>query len=166
MENKFCISVKNLEETEQLASVFAKIYENSGGLICLYGDIGSGKTTFVKYMANFLEVKEKVTSPSFVILNEYHSGKISIYHFDLYRLEREGLETVLDELHEYTENKNALAIIEWAEFSSGDLPQDRLEVEIKYIDDTEREFIIKSFGKNSQALSEQIKQKYYTDLNK
>ncbi len=158
MENTLEINIKNLEETEKLAGIIAKIVENTGGLICLYGDIGSGKTTFVKYLAKFLDVKEKVTSPSFVILNEYHSGKISIYHFDLYRLEKGGIETVLDELHEYTENENALAIIEWAEFSSGDLPEERLEIEIKYIDENQREFLLKAFGNKSKILLEKIKE--------
>lgn len=140
------INVKNLEDTDRLAEKFAEIILNTGGLICLYGDIGAGKTTFVKYLARHLGIQEKVTSPSFVILNEYHSGQIDLYHFDLYRLEREGLKSVLDELHEYTENEKAVTLIEWAEFSSGDLPPERLEIQIKYLSETEREFIITPFG--------------------
>ena len=146
------IKVKNLEETDALAGKLAKITAQTGGLICLFGDIGAGKTTFVKYMAKYLGIKEKVTSPSFVILNEYHSGEISLYHFDLYRLEREGLETILDELHEYTENEKALAIIEWAEFSSDDLPPERLEIQIKYTGETEREFLFTSFGEKYEEI--------------
>jgi tRNA threonylcarbamoyladenosine biosynthesis protein TsaE len=146
MNNSKKIIINDIEETDKFAEKLSRIVEKTGGLICLYGDIGAGKTTFVKHLAKYLEIQEKVTSPSFVILNEYHSGKISLYHFDLYRLEREGLETILDELHEYTENEKALAIIEWAEFSSGDLPPERLEIEIKYLSETGREFILKSFG--------------------
>lgn len=144
--NLFKININNLADTEKLAERIADIFADTGGLICLYGNIGAGKTTLVKYIAKYLNIQEKVTSPSFVILNEYHSGKTSLYHFDLYRLEREGLETILDELHEYTENEKALAIIEWAEFSSGDLPENRLEIEIKYIDDDKRKLIFKVFG--------------------
>jgi len=160
MNNTFNIHIKNIDDTDKFAQNVAKIVSEKGGLICLYGDIGAGKTTFVKYLAKYLDIKEKVTSPSFVILNEYHSGKISLYHFDLYRLEREGLESILDELHEYTENEKALAIIEWAEFSSGDLPENRLEIEIKYIDENQRKFFIKAFGDKNIIILEQIKEVY------
>jgi len=160
MNDTFNIHIKNIDDTDKFAQNIAEIIIETGGLICLYGDIGAGKTTFVKHLAKYLDIKEKVTSPSFVILNEYHSGKISLYHFDLYRLEREGLESILDELHEYTENGKALAIIEWAEFSSGDLPENRLEIEIKYIDENQREFFIKVFGDKNIKILEQIKEFY------
>jgi tRNA threonylcarbamoyladenosine biosynthesis protein TsaE len=160
MNNTLNINIKNIDDTDKFAQNIAKIIAGTGGLICLYGDIGAGKTTFVKHLAKYLDIKEKVTSPSFVILNEYHSGKISLYHFDLYRLEREGLESILDELHEYTENEKALAIIEWAEFSSGDLPENRLEIEIKYIDENQRELFIKAFGDKNIKILEQIKEVY------
>ena len=75
-------------------------------------------------------------------------------------MEREGLESILDELHEYTENDKALAIIEWAEFSSGDLPEKRLEIEIKYIDEEKRAFLIKAFGDMNIKILEQIKEFY------
>ncbi|OGI03750.1 MAG: tRNA (adenosine(37)-N6)-threonylcarbamoyltransferase complex ATPase subunit type 1 TsaE [Candidatus Melainabacteria bacterium GWF2_32_7] len=160
MNNTFNIHIKNLNDTDKFAQNIAEIIAKTSGLICLYGDIGAGKTTFVKHLAKYLEIKEKVTSPSFVILNEYHSGKISLYHFDLYRLEREGLESILDELHEYTEDKNALAVIEWAEFSSGDLPKNRLEIEIKSLNENRREFFLKAFGDKNIKILEQIKEFY------
>ncbi|EKE02582.1 MAG: ATP-binding protein [uncultured bacterium] len=159
MENLFKIQAKNLNETDKIGVAIAGAIQNQGGLICLYGDIGSGKTTLVKSIAKSLGVQEKVTSPSFVILNEYHTGKISLYHFDLYRLEKEGIQTILDELREYTEAQKAVAIIEWAEFSSGELPEDRLEIQIKYIEETEREFTFKSFGDRSKNILEKIQQK-------
>ena len=160
MPNIFNIHIQNIEDTDKFAQNIAEIFADTGGLICLYGDIGAGKTTLIKHLAKYLGIKEKVTSPSFVILNEYHSGKISLYHFDLYRLEREGLETVLDELHEYTENEKALAVIEWAEFSSGDLPEDRLEIEIKYIDENQREFRLKAFGDKNIKFLQKITDVY------
>ena len=95
---------KTLDDTKELAEKFAKLITN-GCFISLYGEIGAGKTAFVKLVADALEVKEKVTSPSFVILNEYHSGRLPVYHFDLYRLENEGVKTILDELREYSEGK-------------------------------------------------------------
>lgn len=85
---------QTLDDTKELAEQFAKLIQN-GCFISLYGEIGAGKTAFVKLVADALEVKEKVTSPSFVILNEYHTGSIPIYHFDLYRLEMKELKQLL-----------------------------------------------------------------------
>ena len=84
---------KTLNDTKELATRFANLITD-GCFINLYGEIGAGKTAFVKLVADALGVKEKVTSPSFVILNEYHSGKLPVYHFDLYRLENEGVKTI------------------------------------------------------------------------
>lgn len=148
---------KNLTETENIAKSIANAVKNNGCLICLYGDIGAGKTALTKLIAKHLEIKEKVTSPSFVILNEYHSGLIDLYHFDLYRLEEEGVASILDEIREYTESKDALALVEWAEFSSDELPDDRIEITIKYIDETEREFEFNAFGDYCKKILEEIK---------
>ena len=156
MEKKFGFIAKNLADTEKFAEILSQLIDSSGVLICLYGDIGSGKTTFVKYLAWFLGIKQKVTSPSFVILNEYHSNKINLYHFDLYRLEQEGVDTIIDELSEYTEKENAVTVIEWAEFSSDSLPAERLDIEIKYVDETKREFLIKGFGTKNINIVENL----------
>lgn len=139
MKKVFTFTAKNLEDTNLLASKFAKQFEGTGAFVCLYGDIGAGKTAFTKQVAKYLDVKEKVTSPSFVIINEYLSGKLPVYHFDLYRLEQEGVHTIIDELTEYSRD-GVLTMVEWAEFSDVDLPFDRVEIRISYIDETERVF--------------------------
>ncbi|MDD3150782.1 MAG: tRNA (adenosine(37)-N6)-threonylcarbamoyltransferase complex ATPase subunit type 1 TsaE [Candidatus Gastranaerophilales bacterium] len=150
------VKVNNLEETEKLASTIADKIKDCGGLFCLYGDVGAGKTAFTKFVAKFLNIQEKVTSPSFVILNEYHSGDVHFYHFDLYRLEKEGVNSIIDELKEYTENENSAVFIEWAEFSDNQLPDDRMEVRINYIDENKREFIFTSFGQKYEKLLESL----------
>ena len=81
MENTFETICKTLEETKVLAEKFAQVAKKNGAFVSLYGEIGAGKTAFVKLVADSLGVKERVTSPSFVILNEYHSAQIPIYHF-------------------------------------------------------------------------------------
>ena len=158
MNSSFKIRSNSLEQTDQIAKYIAEAVCDSGALLCLYGDIGAGKTTLTKSIAKYLEIQEKVTSPSFVILNEYHSGKIPLYHFDLYRLEEEGVKTILDEIREYTENDNALAIVEWAQFDSGELPDDRLELNIEYIGDFERDLNFTAYGSKSSKILEEIKQ--------
>ena len=91
---------KSLDDTKKLAYKFAKLVENDGCFVNLFGEIGAGKTAFVKLVAEALGIKEKVTSPSFVILNEYYSASIPVYHFDLYRLEHARIKTITDELRE------------------------------------------------------------------
>lgn len=146
MNNTFSILSNNLDGTKNIAQKLSAFLKRNGGLICLYGDIGAGKTALTSLCAKILGVKEHVTSPSFVILNEYHSGEIDIYHFDLYRLENEGLKSILDELRTYSEDKKSLTFVEWAEFSDGELDVDRLEISIKYIGETQREFTFLNLG--------------------
>ena len=146
---------KNLADTEKLAEKFGKIVSKKGCFVCLFGDIGAGKTAFVKLAAKHLGVTQKVTSPSFVILNEYHSGIIPIFHFDLYRLENEGVKTIIDELNEYSKD-GYLTFAEWAEFSQGEIPFDRIEISIEYIDETVRKFSFKAFGEKSEKYLEEL----------
>ncbi|MBO7672967.1 tRNA (adenosine(37)-N6)-threonylcarbamoyltransferase complex ATPase subunit type 1 TsaE [bacterium] len=135
---KYIRVCKTLEDTAKLAQDFAKLTPN-GCFVNLYGEIGAGKTAFVKLVADALEVKERVTSPSFVILNEYHSGKLPVYHFDLYRLENEGVKTISDELREYSEGKN-LTFVEWAEFSQNEIPFRHIDIKVTYDDDDARTY--------------------------
>lgn len=146
----FSVICKTLNDTENLAKRFSLVVKN-GAFVCLLGDVGAGKTAFTKFLCKHLGVKEKVTSPSFVILNEYKSGILPIYHFDLYRLENEGVSTIINELDEYSEGK-MLTLVEWAEFSQNSLPFDRIEININYIDDTVREFVFSSFGEKSDVI--------------
>lgn len=146
MDTTFSIVSNNINDTKIIAEKLSKFLAANGGLVCMYGDIGAGKTALTSMCAKFLGVKENVTSPSFVILNEYHSGEIDIYHFDLYRLENEGLKSIIDELRTYSEDKKSLTFVEWAEFSDGELEADRLEISIKYLGDTQRELFFKNIG--------------------
>ena len=84
--NEYKFIANNINDTKMLAQKFAKFIK-TGICVCLYGDIGAGKTAFCREIAKSLGVKEQITSPSFVILNEYKTGIVPIYHFDLYRLE-------------------------------------------------------------------------------
>ena len=149
------VKCKTLDDTKNLAQKFAKLIED-GSFVSLYGEIGAGKTAFVKLVADALNVKEKVTSPSFVILNEYHSGKLPVYHFDLYRLENEGVSTILDELHEYSEGRQ-LTFVEWAEFSQDEIPFDHLKINVTYSDDESRIYEFEGIGAKSKEIEEGIK---------
>lgn len=156
MEKIFSTTVNNLAQTEKLAQKFASLVKNDGAFVCLYGDIGAGKTAFSRLCAKHLDVKEKVTSPSFVIINEYHSGALPVYHFDLYRLENEGVRTIIDELTEYSK-KGVLTLVEWAEFSDVELPFDRIEIKIGYVEDTVRTFDFYAVGEDNKKILEALK---------
>ncbi len=138
----------NIKETEILARKFANIIKDTGAFVCLYGEVGAGKTAFTKFVCQYLNVREKVTSPSFVILNEYKTGIIPVYHFDLYRLENEGINTIINELEEYSEGK-ILTLVEWAEFSQNAIPFDRIDINIEYIDENKRTFTFTAIGDKS-----------------
>lgn len=156
MEKIFTFISKNLDDTDIIASKFSKVILKEGAFVCLYGDIGAGKTAFTKLVAKHLDVKEKVTSPSFVIINEYLSGKMPVYHFDLYRLEKEGVRTIVDELMEYS-RPNVLTMVEWAEFSDIELPLDRIEIKIEYVDETVRNFDFYAVGDKYKKILEEMK---------
>lgn len=156
METYFEKICKTLDETKDLAEKFAQLVVENGSFVSLYGEIGAGKTAFVKLVADSLGVKERVTSPSFVILNEYHSAQIPIYHFDLYRLENEGVKTILDELREYSEGK-ILTFVEWAEFSQDEIPFNHLQINVTYEEDDARKYSFKAFGEKNVALVEGLK---------
>ena len=153
--SKTCYSI---EDTGALAKNFANITKQNGCFVNLFGDIGAGKTAFVRLVAEALDIKEKVTSPSFTILNEYHTGEIPIYHFDLYRLENVGIKTITDELREYSEGR-CLTFVEWAEFSQGEVPFDRIEINVTYDDDDNRNYTFTAVGDSKEELIEELMQR-------
>ena len=154
--NKFEVICKTLEDTKNLAQKFAKIIEQEGCFINLYGEIGAGKTAFVKLVAQAIGVSEKVTSPSFVILNEYHSANIPVYHFDLYRLESEGVKTIVDELREYSEGRQ-ITFVEWAEFSQNEVPFNHIKINVTYDDNDWRKYSFEAVGDNCNNILERLK---------
>ena len=156
MTNKYEKICKTLDDTKELAQKFAHIIENDGCFINLYGEIGAGKTAFVKEVASAIGITEKVTSPSFVILNEYHSAKIPVYHFDLYRLENEGIKTIFDELQEYSEGKQ-ITFVEWAEFSQNQVPFEHIKINVTYDDNDYRKYSFEGFGDKCKGIIEQLR---------
>lgn len=147
------IKCKTLDDTKLVAQKFAQLVQDKGCFVNLYGEIGAGKTAFVRLTAEMLGVREKVTSPSFVILNEYHSAKLPVYHFDLYRLENVGISSITEELREYSEGKK-ITFVEWAEFSQGELPFERIEINVTYDDDDSRNYEFISVGNQNDYVIE------------
>ena len=154
----FSVICHSLKDTSLLAKNFAKLLDD-GCFVNLFGEIGAGKTAFVKLVAEQMGIKEHVTSPSFVILNEYHTGKIPVYHFDLYRLENVGIKTICDELREYSEGR-VLTFVEWAEFSQNEIPFNRIEINVTYEAEEARKYLFTSYGAKEDKIIEELQKSY------
>lgn len=112
-------------------------------VICLNGELGSGKTVFVKGFANALGINETITSPTFTIVKEYEEGELPLYHMDVYRLEN-GQDNI--GISDYF-TKGGVTIIEWSDLIETELPEERLEINFKLIDENTRLLIFKPYGK-------------------
>ncbi len=134
--------IKNLKETKMLAKKFAKLLIG-GETVLLNGDLGAGKTTFIKYVLQELGVKENITSPTFTIMHEYKTKKFDIYHFDMYRLSN-SKEAIAFGIEEYLfqDSSRKLIFIEWAENISDIINDQCIKINIKFIDENKREFEI------------------------
>ena len=101
-----------------------------GDVLGLIGDLGTGKTTLTKYIAEGLGVTETITSPTFTIVNEYHSGRLPMFHFDAYRLEAAGDAFEIG-MEEYFD-RGGVCIIEWADMIAEVLPDDTKLIFMEY----------------------------------
>jgi len=111
-----------------------------GDVVCLYGDLGAGKTTMVKGIASALGISERdITSASFMIVAEHDAG-VPFYHIDLYRLTPEQVPDM--GLHEYL-GPDGISVIEWAERAEGELPDDSIRVSLYHKSEDLREIEIK-----------------------
>lgn len=133
------------EETKALALKFSNALK-SQDVILLHGNLGAGKTTFVKGLAEGLNIKETVKSPTFNIVKCYFSGRIPFFHIDAYRLEDSRYDIGLDE---YIEG-DGICAIEWAKFIDYLLPEECIEITIEGEGDSSRKIEIK--GNEEQIL--------------
>ena len=140
MSKDECI-IRGLKQLEEFAKVFAKILK-PGDIVYLKGDLGTGKTTFVKNVCRALGVKDDIASPTFTIMREYRVKKHNIYHFDMYRIGS------YDELGEFGfedyiyNNKNDIVFIEWPDILEENVDVEHILIEIDRIDEDARKYTI------------------------
>ena len=122
------------EETESAGEALAKTLQ-SGTVVALYGDLGAGKTAFVRGMARGLGSKDRVTSPTFTIVNEY-SGNLELFHFDMYRLK--SSDELFDIGWEDYLARGGVCVVEWSENVVDAFDGTEIKVTIEKLSDTDR----------------------------
>jgi len=130
------VFTKSARETQKLGEKLAADL-SGGGIICLYGELGSGKTTFIQGLARGLGIKKRVLSPTFIMMRQYGN----FFHVDLYRIEDEKDIEGLG-LSEIWSDPGNLIAIEWPEKIEKILPKKRIEIRFEYTNENERKIII------------------------
>ena len=148
---EYKITTRDERETIQIAqNLESEKFENM--IICLDGDLGSGKTIFTKGFAQALGIEENITSPTFNIIKEYLNGEMPLYHMDVYRLDGKidgvGIEDYF--------KKNGVVIIEWADTIQSYLPEERLDIKFKVIDENTRLLVFKPRGQKYEEVCEAV----------
>ena len=149
MDNVYKITTNSDAETIELAeNLESEKFPNM--VICLNGDLGSGKTVFTKGFAGAMAIDE-ITSPTFNIIKEY-VGELPLYHMDVYRTNGDVESLGLEEYF----NKNGVTIIEWAEMIEDHLPKERLDINFKIVGENKRVLVIVPHGEKYQSICEAV----------
>ena len=142
---------RSIDDTMELAENIES-EKFPGMVICLDGELGSGKTVFVKGFAKSLGISETITSPTFNLINEYESGEMPLYHMDVYRLEGKCETIGFDDYFK----KEGICIIEWSDMICDCLPEERLQIDFKLIDENTRVLVLKPYGQKYIDLVESV----------
>ena len=145
------ITSRSEDDTRELAENIES-EKFPGMVICLNGELGSGKTLFVKAFAKALGIEDEVTSPTFNIIKEYLDGEMELYHMDVYRAE-DNYESI--GIEDYF-NRDGVTIIEWADLISDILPEERLDIKFKVVDENKRLLVLTPHGKQYEELCEAV----------
>lgn len=137
-------------ETKDVAFKLAELLE-CGDVITLEGDLGAGKTTFTKGLATGLGIESNVSSPTFTIVKEY-DGRLPLYHMDVYRLEHSDEDIGFMEYF----HGDGVSVVEWAQFIEDYLPDERLEIKIKYEENDTRKLIFQAIGNKYENKLKQL----------
>jgi tRNA threonylcarbamoyladenosine biosynthesis protein TsaE len=148
----FIYTSNSERDTERLGTALASALP-PGTVVALSGPLGAGKTRLVQAVATALGVPPgRVTSPTFVLVNEYTGGRLPVYHFDTYRLKDD--DDFLNLGPEEYFDSGGITYIEWADRVTSLLPPDRLEITIEVTSETERRITLRGTSAESEALVE------------
>lgn len=123
------VTIQNEQETKAFGLALGEKLKK-GDIVALIGNLGTGKTTLSKYIAQGLGVKEMVTSPTFTIIQEYESGRLPLYHFDVYRINE--IEEMYELGYETYFFGEGVSVVEWADQIQELIPEDAMVITIEY----------------------------------
>jgi tRNA threonylcarbamoyladenosine biosynthesis protein TsaE len=159
-ENSFEFISRSPEQTKRIGARLGSGLKK-GDVICLYGELGAGKTTLVQGLVQGWGSAELVTSPTFVLINEYRRpDNAEIHHLDAYRLKDEGEAEVLD-VNELIEQ--GILLVEWPERIQKILPADHLWIEMYWIADEQRRMVFLPHGDRNMELAANLRQQIYKE---
>ncbi len=147
---EYKVTTRSERETIEIAQNFeSEKFPNM--IICLDGELGSGKTVFTKGIANALGIQESITSPTFNIIKEYE-GELPLYHMDVYRLDGNTDGYGIEEYF----TKGGVVVIEWSDTIKDILPKEYLHIKFKVVDENKRVLILTPYGKQYEDLCEAV----------
>lgn len=145
-------------QTRRLGARLGELLQ-SGDVICLAGELGTGKTCLAQGIGRGLGIEGPITSPSFTLISEYRQARLPFYHIDLYRIS-EAKETLSLGLEEYFYGEG-VCIVEWADRAPEVLPAAHLWIELRHIDETKRGLLMKAVGKRYEELLREFKRRAF-----
>lgn len=134
------LEISSLDELDKVAEAVVEALDGRT-VVAFDAPMGAGKTTLISRIAAYLGAQDDVTSPTFAIVNQYEGAERTIYHFDMYRIER--IEEALDFGCEEYFASGELCLVEWPEKIEALLPDDTMVVRIEILSDSERRFVIR-----------------------
>ena len=147
--DEYKLTMRSEDDTIYLAqNIESEKFPNM--VICLYGELGSGKTVFAKAFGSAMGIDD-VTSSTFNIIKEYN-GELPLYHMDVYRVDNNVENLGIEEYFE----KGGVTIIEWADLIKDYLPKERLDIKFKIIDENTRVLILRPYGEEYVRVVEDI----------
>ena len=148
------------EQTKRIGSYLGTLLK-TGDVICLQGELGAGKTTFVQGIVQGWGSNDVVTSPTFVLINEYHrTDPVEMHHLDSYRL-KDAADTEVLDLDSMLEN--GILLVEWPDRIKSALPGENLWIEMNWVADEQRRLLFNPHGNRFQILVQKIRQSLFND---
>ncbi|MFS0953212.1 tRNA (adenosine(37)-N6)-threonylcarbamoyltransferase complex ATPase subunit type 1 TsaE [Enterococcus durans] len=151
------IELNGLEQTEKFAGVIGEV-AMAGDNLVLTGDLGAGKTTLTKGIAQGLGIDQMIKSPTYTIIREYNQGRLPLYHMDIYRVAASGADLGLDEYFE----GEGLSVVEWGNLLEEALPEDYLELVLEKSDtDLEKRYVkLHAYGEQGLDFKKRIMEQW------
>ena len=144
------ISNSDMDTIELAQNIESEKFPNM--VICMEGDLGSGKTLFTKAFAKSMGISENITSPTFNIIKEYPNGELPLYHMDVYRLDGKVDDLGIEDYY----TRGGVTIIEWSDMIKDYLPEERLDIKFKVIDEDTRTLTFIPHGRVYEDICEAV----------